>query len=312
MQYLVDFLHYSMKEGVCVKSVLQSYLEENARHGTDGFPVGFYQSHIPLHFQNMLVHWHEEMEFTKVLSGVLYYDIDQVRYELKEGDILLISPDTLHSAHQIGEHQAVTASMVFHLRLAGLENQDECTRRYIQPIRNGQLRISPVIRQEDPCYGQILECFEQMWACQDPECAYRELLFKEQTFQLIRCIWQHSSVASLEPSRRTSRIYEEKLKLALAYIQEHYAEPISIAQLAQLCGFSQVHFMNVFKAAIGSTCIEYLVQYRLANAALALQETDHSITQIALDVGFQNTSYFNRAFKSQYAMTPSAYRRKLQ
>lgn len=295
-----------------MKSVLQSYLEENARHGTHGFPVGFYQTHIPHHFQNMLVHWHEEMEFTKVLSGVLCYDIDQVRYELTEGDILLISPDTLHSAHQIDENSAVTASMVFHLRLAGLGNPDECTRRYIQPIRDGQLRISPVIRRDDPCYGQIRECFEKMWACQDPECAYRELLFKEQSFKLIRCIWQHSSAVSMEPPRRTARIYEEKLKLALAYIREHYAEPISIAQLAQLCGFSQVHFMNVFKAAIGSTCIEYLVQYRLASAALALQETDDPITQIALDVGFQNISYFNRTFKSQYGMTPSAYRRKCQ
>lgn len=295
-----------------MKSVLKSYLKENARHGTEGFPVGFYRTQVPLHFQNMLVHWHEEMEFARVESGILSYDIDQVRYELTQGDILIISPDTLHSAHQIGENAAVTDSLVFHLRLAGLETADECTRRYVQPIRDGQLRISPVIRKEDPCYEEVSACFAQMWACQDAELPYRELLFKEQVYKLMRCIWQHCAAVSTERPRRTAKIYEEKLKLALAYIQEHYAEPISIAQLSQLCGFSQVHFMNVFKAAIGSTCIEYLVQYRLANAALALEETDHSVTQIALDVGFQNTSYFNRAFKSQYAMTPTAYRRKMQ
>ena len=114
------------------------------------------------------------------------------------------------------------------------------------------------------------------------------------------------TVVTGEAARRAG----EKLKLALAYIQEHYAEPITVKQLADICGFSQVHFMNIFKATIGSTCIEYLIQYRLARAAMDLQETDRSVMQIALDNGFQNISYFNRAFKQQYAMTPSAFRRR--
>lgn len=295
-----------------MKSDLQSYLKENALHGSYDFPAGFYQTEIPLHFQNMLVHWHEEMEFTKVFRGKLCYDIDQAHYNLTEGDILLISPDTLHSAHQQEEEKAETASIVFHLRMAGLETEDACTKRFVRPIRSGELRISPVISPADLLYPQINACFEAMWACQDPQLPCRELQFKEGVFRLLRLVWQLSAGKALEPPRRTLRMYEDKLKLALAYIQEHYAEPITIKQLAELCGFSQVHFMNIFKTAIGSTCIEYLVQYRLAKAALALQETDHSVTRIALDVGFQNTSYFNRAFKSQYAVTPTAYRRKVQ
>lgn len=293
-----------------VKRELQIYLKENARHGSDDFPAGFYDVQAPKHFQNMLVHWHEEMEITKVVSGTLRYDIDQVRYELNAGDILLISPDTLHSAHQIEDRPAATVTVVFHLRLAGIDTVDSCTARFIQPIREGQLRIPPVLSPGDPCYDAISRCFDALWACRDPEYPYRELQFKSQLFTLIQCIWQYSSGKELPPPRRTLRIYEDKLKLALAYIQEHYAEPITVARLAELCGFSQVHFMNIFKAAIGSTCIEYLVEYRLARASLELQESEHSITQIALDTGFQNISYFNRAFKRHYGMTPSEYRRK--
>jgi AraC-like DNA-binding protein len=202
--------------------------------------------------------------------------------------------------------------VVFHLRLAGLDTQDECTRRYVQPIRNGEICIPPVIRRGDPCYEELSQCFDRLWECQGTEVPFRELLFKEQVMKLIRCMWQLSQQRPMEPVRRTSRMYDDKLKLALAYIQDHYAETITVAKLADICGFSQVHFMNIFKAAIGSTCIEYLVRYRLAHAALALQETDHSVMQIAMDVGFQNTSYFNRAFRNQYGMTPTAYRRKLQ
>ncbi len=293
-----------------MKSGLQSYLKENALHGTKDFPVGFYTTLVPLHVQNMLVHWHEEMEITLVRRGPLTYDIDQVRYELSEGDILLVSPDTLHSAHQVGDREAATDSIVFHLSLTGLETDDGCTRRYVAPLRDGTLRLPPVIRPGAMYYQQMGECFEKMWACREASLPYRELQFKSQAFILLQLFWQASAGAVLEPPARPFRQYEDKLKLALAYIQEHYAEPITVKQLADTCGFSQVHFMNIFKAAIGSTCIEYLIEYRLARAAMDLQETDHSIMQIALDNGFQNISYFNRAFKHQYAMTPSAFRRR--
>lgn len=293
-----------------MKSGLQSCLKENALHGTKGFPVGFYPLQIPLHFQDMLVHWHEELEFARISSGTLRYDIDQVRYELHAGDILLIAPDTLHAAHHLQGQSAATDSIVFHLLLAGIDAQDDCAQRYIQPLRDGTLRIPPVIHPGEPYYEEIAACFDKMWECRDAELPYRELRFKAQVYALIQLIWQVSSGKVMDPPTRTFRLYEDKLKLALVYIQEHYAEPITIKQLADLCSFSQVHFMNIFKAAIGSTCIEYLVEYRLAQAAVALQETDHSIMQIALDNGFQNISYFNRAFKHQYAMTPSAFRRR--
>ena len=293
-----------------MKNSLQSYLKESAHHGTKEFPAAFYEAQVPLHFRDMLVHWHEEMEFTKVASGTLHYDIDQVPYALKEGDILLIGPDTLHAARQIGEEPAQTNTIVFHLQLTGLETADSCTKRYIQPLREGILRIPPVLHPGDALYPEIDACFDAMWECEAETMPYRELRFKSKAFELMQYIWQHSAGKVQQMPTRTFRQYEDKLKLALAYIQEHYSEPITIAQLAQLCGFSQVHFMNIFKAAIGSTCIEYLVKYRLAHAAMDLQETDHSIMQIALDNGFQNTSYFNRAFKGQYGMTPSAYRKK--
>jgi len=289
---------------------MESYLKENARHGTKAFPAGFYDAILPLHYQDMLVHWHEEMEFTKVISGRLHYDIDQIPYELEAGDILLIGPDTLHAAHQLPEIRAQTRTVVFHLQLAGLDTMDGCTERFVKPIREGQLRIPPVLHPGDAFYDEMDVCFEAMWQCAQEDIPYRELRFKAQVFRMIQLIWQHSAGTVAQPPTKIFRQYEDKLKLALAYIQEHYPEPITIGQLAQLCGFSQVHFMNIFKAAIGSTCIEYLVKFRLAHAAMDLRETDHSIMQIALDNGFQNTSYFNRAFKGQYGLTPSAYRKK--
>ena len=293
-----------------MKSGPQSYLKENALHGTKAFPAGFYTTQVPLHAQNMLIHWHEEIEISRISDGNLLYDVGQERYEVREGDFLLIGPDTLHAFHQIPGQEASSDSVVFHLSLVGSETDDGCTRRYVTPLQMGTLQLPPVIRPGDSYYQEISDCFEKLWSCRDAGQPYRELQFKMHAFVLLHLLWQLSVGAVQNISVRPYRQYEDKLKLALTYIQEHYAEPITIKQLADTCGFSQVHFMNIFKAAIGATCIEYLIEYRLTRAAMDLQETDHPIMQIALDNGFQNISYFNRAFKQQYAMTPTAFRRQ--
>ncbi|MBQ9166165.1 MAG: helix-turn-helix domain-containing protein [Oscillospiraceae bacterium] len=292
-----------------MKNSLQSYLKENAHHGTAAFPVGFYSVRFPEDTQNMPIHWHEEMEFTLVRSGSVCYSIDLVDYELGEGDILLISPDTLHSAHQKEELSACTDSIVFHFSLVGMDTQDACTERYIRPIYEGQIRIPAVVHPGEPFYEELLNCFLSLWPCHHRAGPYRELLFKAEVLRLIHLVWQVSSGQIRQLPAREARMYEDKLKVALAYMQAHYAEPITVKELADQCGFSQVHFMNIFKAALGSTCIEYLIEYRLAFAAIDLKETDHSIMQVAMDNGFQNISYFNRIFKKRYHCTPSAYRR---
>ncbi len=292
-----------------MKSGLHSYLREHAKHGTTGFPAGFYDCQVPRDFQDMPFHWHEELEFTMVRSGSLQYSIDLASMNVREGDLLLIPPDTLHSAHQLEDQSAATDSVVFHLNLAGLSAKDACAERYIRPLGEGELPLPTVVRPEDPFYQELQTCFQRMWACRHPDAPYRELMFRGEAVRLVLLLWQMSGRTGEHPPRRMMHPYEEKLKLVLAYMQEHYTESITVKQLADLCGFSQVHFMNVFKEAIGSTCIQYLIEYRLALAAADLQETNRSVMQIAMDNGFQNISYFNRTFKKKYHVTPLAYRK---
>lgn len=292
-----------------MKTSLQSYLRENAHPGTADFPVGFYPCSVPYDYQDLPTHWHEEIEFTKVVSGTLRYSIGCHILEAKEGDLLLIAPDTLHSAHRIGTEKAETRSIVAHLNLAGLENPDGCTQRFIRPIREGKVELPPVVRPGEELYQQLSDCFDGLWQCAQPGLSYRELVFKAEFLRFLCLVWQCSENVDVPAVTRSHHPHEEKLKLALAYMQAHYAETITVGQLAELCGFSEVHFMNVFKAIIGSTCIEYLIEYRLALAAIDLRETDHPIMQVAMDNGFQNISYFNRTFKKKYHYTPSAYRK---
>ena len=86
-------------------------------------------------------------------------------------------------------------------------------------------------------------------------------------------------------------------------------EKIMIADMAALVGFSESHFMRYFKETIGTSFIDYLKEYRLTMAARLLHASDSSILDISEEVGFENLSYFNRAFKKRYHVTPSQYRK---
>ena len=83
---------------------------------------------------------------------------------------------------------------------------------------------------------------------------------------------------------------------------------ITVRELADICHFSEYHFMRFFKRHMNMTSIEYLNQYRLEIASRQLAETNLSVTSIALESGFNNISYFNRVFKRKFGVTPMEYR----
>lgn len=292
-----------------MKTSLKTYLSDNIYQVSPEFPVGFYPCGIPGDFPAIPAHWHEEMEVTLVTEGSLHCVIGSYAEDIHKGDLVMIAPDTLHSAHGWDLKEAKLETIVFHLNLAGLNAGDSCSKRFIEPVRQGRLAFPPVVHPDDPCYEALLGCFHSLWECRADDLPYRELEFKYHILRFFRLLWQCADHQEPLPQLSLGHPHEAKLRLALSYMQEHYAEPITVGELAELCGFSEVHFMNVFKAVVGSTCIEYLIEYRLALAAIALRETDCSIMQAALGSGFQNISYFNRTFKKKYHCTPSAYRR---
>jgi len=102
----------------------------------------------------------------------------------------------------------------------------------------------------------------------------------------------------------------QRLKAVLQWLSAHYAEPLRVADAAGVCSFSASHFMRWFRQMTGQSFIAFLNEYRLNTAAEALRTTDETVLTIASRCGFENLSYFNRAFKAHFGMTPREYRKK--
>ncbi len=99
-----------------------------------------------------------------------------------------------------------------------------------------------------------------------------------------------------------------QLQSALAHISAHFSQPIPESKAAALCGMSPYRFSRTFKATYGVTFQNYLIDYRINRAKHLLANPGMSIIDVGLSVGFNDPSYFSRAFKRRTGMSPSRFR----
>jgi len=88
-----------------------------------------------------------------------------------------------------------------------------------------------------------------------------------------------------------------------------YAEPLDIPALARIAGVSEAHFIRTFRTTFGETPHRYLQRRRVERSMWLLRETDRSVTEICLDVGFSSLGTFSRTFRGIVGASPAAYRR---
>lgn len=94
----------------------------------------------------------------------------------------------------------------------------------------------------------------------------------------------------------------------IAYIQEHFAESLTVEELADIAGLSLYHFIRSFKQETGFTPHDYLIDTRLNTAKYLLKNTSLSIKDICFHCGFSSESVFCNAFKRELGLTPTKYR----
>ena len=87
-----------------------------------------------------------------------------------------------------------------------------------------------------------------------------------------------------------------------------YAQPLDIPALAKIAIVSEAHFIRVFKATFGETPHRYLQRRRVERAMFLLRETDRSVSEICLDVGFTSLGTFTRTFTKIVGESPTTYR----
>src|SRR5712692_3676434 len=108
-----------------------------------------------------------------------------------------------------------------------------------------------------------------------------------------------------------SRAVEEfnrRLLRARDAMDRTYAQPLDVPALARIAHVSEAPFSRSFRATFGETPHRYLQRRRVERAMFLLRETDRSVTEICLDVGFISLGTFSRTFRELVGVSPTAYR----
>ena len=124
-------------------------------------------------------------------------------------------------------------------------------------------------------------------------------------YKLIRIVWNN------EPAGKAVKdIDSERLYQALHFIQENYGTDISLDDICKATAVGRSECCRLFKRNLQMSPISYLITYRINMAAARLENSNDSITRIAMDHGFTDDSYFCKIFKRYMQVTPLEYRKQ--
>lgn len=294
-----------MTKGAPHESVYKNDME--LYYKEKNMPIRYYHFDYPKDIKNFLSHWHEEIEITYIEDGVGQYSIDMTDYEVCKGDIVIIKPNIIHAGEMKHGEVFTTNVYVFDVSTICHSSFINDINTFITPIKRGEVDIPPIIKPGDNMYDELKQCLMNIKECiTDKKLAY-ELEVKEYLLHFFVLLYRGSYIKR----NNISQLYhknEYNIKKAINYIEKNYKNKITIDELAKISGFSTCYFMNIFKKYTGISCVTFINHFRLDIAAQKLVDTDEPVLNIALSCGFNNISFFNRAFKKYFDKTPKEYR----
>ena len=279
---------------------------ELVSHGTALFPVACYHDDISL--QAVPWHWHEELEAILVRSGTARVAVNGEEYRLGPGDGFFINTGVLHGIWCEGEEPCFVDSAVFHPRLVGGGVDSILWQKYLEPLLSDLCRPCVSLSGGAAWEREAAAAVDGAWrACRSEEEGF-EFQVREHLSRLIFLLARSGPGAEASPTRQALRD-GERAKRMLRYIQEHYREELTLAQIAASANLSKNECLRCFRRMTGSTPVQYVKQMRVQRAAELLASTDRMISDIGQDCGFQEMSYFARTFREIMGCVPGAYRR---
>lgn len=282
-------------------------IHEGKVHGELYFPFAIYGGKIPEYSNSYPLHWHEEIEIIYNIKGCGLVTIESEKFILNTGDIIVIAPETIHGINQYKSNTMEYFTILFKLSLLNESEKDICYEKYIKPIIEGKKTIPVYLPSKDIINEELMPYVNLITKNCNIGDSDNELLIKSCVYGILHILFKYSKNSSLQ-NINIKNTYD-KLKKIFEYIETNYDTEITIKDASSMCGFSESHFMKIFKDFTRKSFTKYLKDYRLEVASNLLLNSDLKIIDIAEDTGFNNFSYFIRAFSKKYNVTPSEFRK---
>ncbi len=278
----------------------KNQLRELLNHGTPAFPVAMYNNFFEEDTTVLApLHYHNEFELFLATKGDILVQLEDTSYILKEGEGIFINSDLLHTitANSAGKHSFI--ALVFDASFI-CSKYEVIYSKYILPVMSGEITVFPML--PDNICKQITDIFHIFTS---EEIGY-ELQIKNAVLSIFTDLLKHSASTDISIPNAKSQL----IKTVLNYIDENYADNITLQSMADSAHISREYLCRIFGTMSDVSPIVYLNRYRVRQSTLLLTNTDKTISEIATLCGFNGSSYYNKMFLRFIGCTPKEYRKK--
>jgi len=249
-------------------------------------------------------HMHKELELILVLRGKGHVSNEKSYFPVKQGDVLLFNSGQIHELN--GGDEGI-------LLLAVQVSRNFCN-RYCPQLRNTRFFENLL----NPCFPEnglkflqnaMINGFSHYMEKSMPG-AFGCMAQLNSVFETLLRHVPHQILDQTQQVNQTKT--QERVRRILLYIQEHYREPIRLADIARLEGLSESHVSRFFREQLNITMQDYLTRLRVEAAMPMLKNTDLSPTSIAYECGFSDPKYMIQGFEKLLGMHPHQWRAETQ
>lgn len=229
-------------------------------------------------------HWHEFYEIELILDGKGIYSVDGIDYEIEKGSLFFMSPSSFHRINFTENTRLVNFMFT----------PEICETEFLLGVFDFVPHIHIKLGDSDMNFIHILA-----------KDAVNTVSLKYQSV-ILNCII--GKIQSLY-TPHSSGLRDSKMQYAILYIQNHFRENITLAEVAKIPNYSPNYFGNKFKEYTGVTFKKYVLNLRLSLAEKMLKKTNLSATEICYSCGFGDFSNFLMFFRKRHGSTPGQFRK---
>lgn len=295
-------INYSINNDFSGIRTMQSIQEFVEYHGEDAVRIWYNDANVSYE-----PHWHNALEIIVPMENWYDATVDNKNYHVLPGEILIIPSGALHSlrAPQSGNRFIFLFDVSSIATLHGFSQ--------IESILTPPQCISKASHPQiyDDVYQLLMQIRNEYFGEKD----FAELTIFSLLLNLFVLIGTNhlnslNFFSSMRPSKQ--KAYINKFNTVMEYIDAHYMSDLSLDDVAAAAGFSKFHFSRLFKQYTGFTFCDYIRHRKIKVAEELLNQSDLSVTEIAMQSGFVSLSTFNRVFRQLKNCSPTEYREKNQ
>lgn len=250
-------------------------------------------------FSSRNAHGHSDLEIGIILEGSIELILDNQRMILHKNEIYVINHYQIHSFLNTGERNLILA----------LQINSKLYKHLGAHLT--RLRFGNIIPQDAPLYAHLFQTLLQCAKTYYQEEDFFELKCVSLMFEALHTL-AHSPEVTLisEKEQDSARNSSLRLNRITEYMAEHYNEPISLKDIADLEHISTYHVSHFVKRMMGISFQDYLNSLRFEHAYQLVTQTSLNILDICIESGFSSNRYLNQMFEKYFGCTAAEYRKQ--